>query len=84
LFRDASLTLAEISEIAKTLPMPQGRKYTLNFPVTKETILDPKELSRLFDKEKFIVKITPIHATVEAEANGIETSEGYYNYDVYK
>lgn len=84
LFRGASLTLAEISEIAKTLPMPQGRKYTLNFPVTKETILDPKELSRLFDKEKFIVKITPIHATAEAEANGIETSEGYYNYDVYK
>lgn len=84
LFRDASLSLADISEIAKTLPMPKGRKYTLNFPVTKTTILDPVELSRLFDKEKFIVKITPIHATVEAAANNIETSEGYYNYDVYK
>lgn len=84
LFRGCSLTLKEISEIAKTLPMPKGRKYTLNFPVTDKTILDPKELSRLFDKEKFIVKITPIHETNEANENGISTPEGYYKYDVYR
>ena len=41
--------------MANRLPMPKGRKYTLNFPVTAQTILDAKELSRLFDKEKFIV-----------------------------
>jgi len=84
LFRGMSLTLDEISEIAKELPMPNGRKYTLNFPVTDKTILDPKELSRLFDKEKFIVKITPIHETKEAEENGINTPDGYYKYDVYR
>ena len=84
LFRGCSLSLEDISEIAKELPMPKGRKYTLNFPVTDKTILDPKELSRLFDKEKFIVKITPIHETNEANENGINTPEGYYKYDVYK
>lgn len=84
LFRGCSLSLADISEIAKELPMPVGRKYTLNFPVTDKTILDPKTLSELFDKEKFIVKITPIHETHEANANGINTPEGYYKYDVYK
>lgn len=84
LFRGCSLSLAEISEITKDLPMPKGRKYTLNFPVTDTTILDPKELSRLFDKEKFIVKITPIHETNEANDNGINTPEGYYKYDVYR
>lgn len=84
LFRECSLSLAEISEIAKDLPMPKGRKYTLNFPVTDTTILDPKELSRLFDKDKFIVKITPIHETNEANDNGINTPEGYYKYDVYR
>lgn len=84
LFRGRSLSLEEISEVAKELPMPNGRKYTLNFPVTDKTILDPKELSRLFDKEKFIVKITPIHETNEANENGINTPEGYYKYDVYK
>ena len=84
LFRGNSLSLKEISEIARLLPMPKGRKYTLNFPVTDKTILDPKELSRLFDKNKFIVKITPIHETNEANENGINTPEGYYKYDVYR
>lgn len=84
LFRGRSMTLAEISKLCRMLPMPKGRKYTLNFPVTDKTILDPKELTRLFDKEKFIVKITPIHETNEANANGINTPEGYYKYDVYR
>lgn len=84
LFRGRSLSLECISYICRSLPMPIGRKYTLNFPVTNKTILDPNELSRLFDKDKFIVKITPIHETNEANANGINTPEGYYKYDVYR
>lgn len=84
LFRGMSLSLKEIAELANELPMPKGRKYTLNFPVTKNTILDPKELSSLFDKNKWIVKITPIHETKEAVANGIMTDTGYYSYDVYE
>lgn len=84
LFRSRSLSLECISYICRSLPMPIGRKYTLNFPVTDKTILDPKELSRLFDKDKFIVKITPIHETNEANANGINTPQGYYKYDVYR
>ena len=84
LFRGMSLSLKEIAEIANELPMPKGRKYTLNFPVTKNTVLDPKELSSLFDKDKWIVKITPIHETKEAVANGIMTDTGYYSYDVYE
>lgn len=84
LFRGRSLSLECISYICRSLPMPIGRKYTLNFPVTNKTILDPKELSRLFDKDKFIVKITPIHETNEANANGINTPDGYYKYDVYR
>lgn len=84
LFRGKSLSLQDISNICRDLPMPVGRKYTLNFPVTKETILDASVLDSLFDKEKFIVKITPIHETKEALKNGIQTEEGYYTYDVYK
>ena len=84
LFRGRSMSLEDIAYIARNLPKPKGRKYTLNFPVTDKTILDPKELSRLFDMDKFIVKITPIHETNEANANGINTPEGYYKYDVYR
>lgn len=81
LFDNKSHSLATISEMANRLPMPKGRKYTLNFPVTAQTILDAKELSRLFDKEKFIVKITPIHET--AVENGFEVT-GYSDYNVYR
>lgn len=84
LFRGRSMRLEDIAYVAKTLPKPKGRKYTLNFPVTDKTILEPKEMSRLFDKDKFIVKITPIHETNEANANGINTPDGYYKYDVYR
>lgn len=84
LFRGQSCSLQRISEIAEYLPMPIGRKYTLNFPVTEETILDPVELSGLFDKDKFIVKITPIHETNEAKEFNLQTQMGYYKYDVYR
>ena len=83
-FNGMSLTLEEISQIAKKLPMPKGRKYTLNFAVTSQTILNAKELSRLFDKEKFIVKITPIHETNSAIKNGFDVTTSYSDYDVYR
>ena len=83
LFSGRSCTLTTIAKLADDLPMPIGRKYTLNFPVTNQTILDAKKLSVLFDKEKFIVKITPIHETNSAIQNGFEVS-GYADYDVYR
>lgn len=83
LFDSRSLSLSAISKIADKLPMPKGRKYTLNFPVTAQTILDAKELTSLFDKDKFIVKITPIHETASAIENGFEVT-GYSNYNVYR
>lgn len=83
LFAHRSLSLEEIARLAYHLPKPVGRKYTLNFPVTAQTVLDPKVLSRLFNKENFIVKITPIHETNSAIENGFEVT-GYSDYDVYR
>ena len=83
-FNGMSLSLLEISNIAKMLPMPVGRKYTLNFAVNSQTILDAKVLSELFDKNKFIVKITPIHETNSAVTNGFNVTTSYTDYDVYR
>lgn len=83
-FNGMSLSLAEISNLGEKLPMPKGRKYTLNFAVTASTILDAKRLSALFDKNKFIVKITPIHETNSAIANGFDVTTSYTDYDVYR
>ena len=83
-FNNMSISLKEIADIAAILPMPVGRKYTLNFAVTSKTILDSKVLSTLFDKDKFIVKITPIHETNSAITNGFDVTTSYSDYDVYR
>lgn len=83
-FNGMSLSIGEISSLSSKLPMPVGRKYTLNFAVTKDTILDVERLSALFDKEKFIVKITPIHETNSAVDNGFDVTTSYEDYDVYR
>ena len=83
-FNKASHSLSKISDIADKMPYPIGRKYTLNFAVTEDTILDAKKLTSMFDKEKFIVKITPIHKTSSADKNGFNVSTTYQSYDVYQ
>lgn len=83
-FEDKSLLLRYIAGIADKLPMPNGRKYTLNFAVTKDTIINPKYLSALFDKDKFIVKITPIHETKSAVENKFDVGDSYTDYNVYR
>ncbi|MBR3782503.1 MAG: radical SAM protein [Alphaproteobacteria bacterium] len=83
-FNNRSLSLAEISALAKMLPHPVGRKYTLNFAVTKDTVLDAARLTELFDPNMFIVKITPIHETNSAVKNGFDVTTSYDDYDVYR
>ena len=81
MFDNKSLSLQEISELAKELPEPVGCKYTLNFAVTAKCNLDPVLMDKYFDKNKFIVKITPIHATKEAIKNNFTTD---FDFDVYE
>lgn len=81
MFRNKSLSLAEIGKIIDNLPMPIGRKYTLNFAVTSKSNLDVSLMNKFFDKKKCIVKITPIHETIEANDNGYEIIT---DFDVYE
>lgn len=81
MFRNKSLSLQEISDIIKELPMPKKRKYTLNFAVTSKSNLDVSLMNKYFDKEKCIVKMTPIHRTVEAVN---ERYEIVNDFDVYE
>lgn len=81
MFRNMSFSLQEIGEIIDLLPMPIGRKYTLNFAVTSKSNLDVSLMNNYFDKKKCIVKITPIHETVEAVNEGYEIVK---DFDVYE
>ena len=63
------------------MPMPKKRKYTLNFAVTSKSNLDVSLMNQYFDKDKCIVKMTPIHRTVEAVN---ERYEIVNEFDVYE
>lgn len=76
MFSGSSLSLYEISQIGKSLDFPIGRKITLNFAVAGYEI-DANKLRALFDPQKFLVKLTPMHKTAMAVEHGIMT-EGEY------
>lgn len=84
LFSNNSLSLKEISEIGISLPNPKGRKYTLNFALADDSIIDGETLSKLFPTDKFICKITPLHRTNSSIENHIETTNGYEKFTPYK
>lgn len=81
MFGGMSLSLHEISQIIDGLPAPKKRKFTLNFAVTSDCNLDPKLMNKYFDKNRCIVKITPIHETKAAVNNGFEIVK---DFDVYE
>ena len=84
MFANMSLTLEELSEIAQDMPTPLSRKYCLNFAYSTDFIIDADRIARLFDPEKFMCKITPIHNNNACRNNGIETIGGYDSYRPYK
>lgn len=84
MFNGNALSLKEISKIADDLPFPKGRKYALNFALADNYKIDAKKLRKLFNPEKFIVKITPLHKTESCQKNNIKTTDGYDSFTPYK
>lgn len=84
LFSGNSLSLEEISIIGDILPMPVGRKYALNFALADDSIIEGEKLAGLFNPDKFMCKITPLHRTASCETNHIQTSGGYDSFVPYK
>jgi 23S rRNA (adenine2503-C2)-methyltransferase len=86
MFSGSSMSLDEVSSYCDCLPMPVGRKYTLNFAVAGYEI-DAGRLLDRFDPDMFIVKLTPMHKTKRASDSGIATDGDYttiYPYKRYK
>jgi 23S rRNA (adenine2503-C2)-methyltransferase len=86
MFNGNAAPLYEISSIMLRLPDPKDRKITLNFAVADYKI-DALFLAALFPPDRFIVKLTPMHKTTTALANGIQTIGDYtesYPYEHYE
>lgn len=84
MYRGEQISLEQLSEIAKEMPFPISRKYCLNFAYASNYEVDGKKLRKLFDPEKFMCKITPIHNNDACRENGIATIDGYTSYAPYK
>ena len=82
MFRGSALTLRKIADVMYGT-FPVGRKFTLNFALADYEI-DPGILLQYFAPENYVIKITPMHNTVTAKANHIETADGYTLYTPYR
>ena len=84
MFAGQALPLADIAAMVADLPAPLGRKYCLNFAYASGFEVDATKLAGLFDPDKFMVKITPIHNNTACRTNGIATIGGYESYQPYR
>lgn len=84
MFGDQQLHLDDFARIANRLPEPISRKYCLNFAYSTDFEIDAGKVASLFDIDKFMVKITPIHNNNACRQNGIETLGGYDSWVPYK
>jgi 23S rRNA (adenine2503-C2)-methyltransferase len=83
MFNGNAMPLNYIGQMLEYWPKPRGRKITLNFAIANYTI-DAKYLRSLFNPEKFVCKLTPMHKTLKAIENGIETKGDYTSMYPYK
>lgn len=83
MYRDMQLHLDDLARIADKMPNPISRKYCLNFAFSTDFIIDADRVAKLFDPEKFMCKITPIHNNNACKENGIETVGGYDSFKPY-
>jgi len=83
MFAGNSLELEGIAEICRDFADPLSRKYCLNFAYSTDFEIDAVKLANLFDPNKFMVKITPIHNNNACRENSIKTVDGYSSFAPY-
>lgn len=84
MFGGEQIELIKLAHLADSLPEPIGRKYCLNFAYSTDYIIDADFLAGLFNVNKFMCKITPIHNNIACRENNIKTIGGYETYLPYK
>lgn len=82
MFHNNAHTLEDIARIMDGI-IPNGRKITLNFALAGYEI-DPSILSKYFDPDDYIIKLTPMHKTAQAISNEIKTMGDYTTFNPYR
>ncbi len=63
----------KIADYGDSFYQPGGRKITLNFVLTEDTIIDSHALRNFFSPDIFLIKLTPVNPTFKAFSNGIRS-----------
>lgn len=84
MYRDTQMHLKDFAKIADKMPDPISRKYCLNFAYSTDFVIDANRVKELFDPEKFMCKITPIHNNTACVENNIKTIGGYDSWKPYQ
>ncbi|MBC7081633.1 MAG: radical SAM protein [Thermoplasmatales archaeon] len=71
------MSFEEISEFGEFYFRKGDRKINLNFALAKEFPVNTKIISRYFDPDKFLIKITPLNPTENAIKHGFHTLISY-------
>lgn len=84
MYQDTQIILEDLAKIADQMPIPISRKYCLNFAYATGNECDGDKISKWFDPDKFMCKITPIHNNNACKEHGIKTEGGYNSYTPYQ
>lgn len=60
------LSLEEISDFGEYFFKKKDKKITLNFALMEEKDIEIRKIKKIFSKEKFLIKITPVNPTISA------------------
>jgi len=82
-FGGSALGLEDISKIMSNITDVVGRKIALNFALTDAAISGTK-LAKLFDPDKFMCKITPMHKTDACVQNKFWDENAYQQFYPYQ
>ena len=63
----------KIADYGERYYRPGDRKITLNFALAEQSPVEPEILLKYFDPERFLIKVTPLNPTYQAESTGLKS-----------
>lgn len=68
-----------MAEFGRSWHRPGDRKITLNFALVDGMPVDPQVLSKHFDPDRYLIKITPVNPTAQVARHGFTSHVDPYN-----
>ncbi len=74
------MSFEQIAEYSDRFYQAGDKKITLNFALSENSIVVPKQLKKYFSPDLFIIKLTPVNPTSAAKNNNVITADFFGKY----